>query len=98
MEPNAGDLKTGRVPQHPTEALWGSLRGTVIAMGGYDKTKGEAALERGLADLVSFGAPFIANPDLSRRFAEDAPLNEGDYTTFYGSGARGYTDYPTLDS
>jgi N-ethylmaleimide reductase len=97
MEPNPDDLKTGRVLEHPTAALRPRFRGTVITNGGYDREKGEAALRAGAADLVSFGAKFIANPDLPRRFAEDAPLNAADYATFYGSGPGGYTDYPALD-
>jgi N-ethylmaleimide reductase len=51
----------------------------------------------GAADLVSFGRPYIANPDLVRRLREDAALAVPDKTTLYGGGARGYTDYPTLD-
>jgi len=96
MEPSPDDLKTGRVLEHPTRALREVFRGTVITNGGYDKDRGEAALQAGIADLVSFGSRFIANPDLPRRFAENAPLNDGDYNTFYGSGPKGYTDYPTL--
>jgi len=96
MEPNPDDLKTGSVLEHPTRDLRQVFRGTVITNGGYDKEKGEAALREGTADLVSYAAKFIANPDLPRRFAEDAPLNEGDYATFYGSGPKGYIDYPTL--
>jgi len=45
---------------------------------------------------VAFGRPFIANPDLVRRLREDAPLNTPDPATFYGGGAKGYTDYPAL--
>ena len=52
----------------------------------------------GEADAVAFGKLFIANPDLPRRFAEGAPLNAPDPTTFYGGGARGYTDYPALEA
>jgi N-ethylmaleimide reductase len=96
MEPNPDDLKTGKVIERPTEALRQVFRGTVISNGGYDKAKGEAVLQTGTADLVSFGSKFIANPDLPRRFAEDAPLNKGDYATFYGAGPKGYTDYPML--
>jgi len=48
------------------------------------------------ADAVAFGVPYIANPDLAERFQEGAPLNEADPTTFYGSGPKGYLDYPTL--
>jgi len=53
---------------------------------------------RGAADLVAFGKPFIANPDLGRRLREGAVLNTPDQKTFYGGGAAGYTDYPTLDA
>ncbi|MNU09618.1 N-ethylmaleimide reductase [compost metagenome] len=48
------------------------------------------------ADLVAFGKAYIANPDLVRRLRESAPLNTPDKATFYGGGARGYTDYPAL--
>jgi N-ethylmaleimide reductase len=51
----------------------------------------------GAADLVSFGRPFIGNPDLVRRLRENAPLAPFDPGTLYGGGARGYIDYPTLD-
>ena len=62
---------------------------------GYDEPLAEHALAAG-ADLVAFGKPFIANPDLVRRMREHAPLNEPDKATFYGGGAKGYIDYPTL--
>jgi N-ethylmaleimide reductase len=62
---------------------------------GYDRALADAALAHG-ADLVAFGRPFIANPDLPRRLRENAPLNEADRSTFYGGGAKGYTDYPAL--
>lgn len=64
---------------------------------GYDKAQATAAVADGHADLVAFGKPFIANPDLVRRLREDASLNAADTTTFYGGGEKGYTDYPTLD-
>lgn len=71
-------------------------RGTLIACGGYDGGKARAALAEGRADLVAFGRPFIANPDLPKRLRIDAPLNVPDPATFYGGGAHGYVDYPTL--
>ena len=55
------------------------------------------AVARGDADVVVVGRPFLANPDLPRRWREGAPLNEPDSATFYGGDARGYTDYPFLD-
>jgi N-ethylmaleimide reductase len=75
----------------------GAYDGTLIAAGGYDRESGEEALQQGRADLIGYARYFLANPDLPRRFALDAPLNEWDQSTFYGGGAEGYTDYPTLD-
>ena len=50
----------------------------------------------GHADLVAFGKLFLANPDLVKRLRERAEFNQPDEATFYGGGAKGYTDYPTL--
>ncbi|MEH3085234.1 MAG: alkene reductase [Xylophilus ampelinus] len=63
---------------------------------GYGRADAEEAVDSGRADLVAFGKPFIANPDLVRRLREDAPLNTPDQSTFYGGGEHGYVDYPTL--
>jgi N-ethylmaleimide reductase len=71
-------------------------RGVYIANRGYDRDRAIAAIESGHADLVSFGALFIANPDLVRRLQIGAALNTPDRSTFYGGDHRGYTDYPTL--
>lgn len=72
------------------------FRGTLILNGGYGRDSGNAAIAAGEADLVAFGVPFLANPDLPRRFAEGAALNAPDFATFYAGGAKGYTDYPSL--
>ena len=64
---------------------------------GYSRQMALDAVAGGAADLVAFGRPFIANPDLVRRLREDAPLNEPDKGTFYGGGKQGYVDYPSLD-
>jgi N-ethylmaleimide reductase len=75
--------------------------GTLIANEGFSQEWDvDGAAERvadGRVDLVAYGRRFIANPDLPRRLQEGAPLNEPDESTFYGGGAEGYTDYPTLD-
>jgi N-ethylmaleimide reductase len=71
-------------------------RGTLILAGGFDQDAAEACLEQGKADLIAFGRKFIANPDLPERFRWRAPLNADDPSTYYGGGAKGYTDYPTL--
>jgi len=73
------------------------FEGLYMANNGYTRESAEQALQQGSADLVSFGRPFIANPDLPERFARNAPLIEPDPNTFYGGGAEGYTDYPTLE-
>lgn len=71
-------------------------KGAWMVNNGYTGEMAQHAVESGYADIVSFGRPFIANPDLVRRLKEDAPLNPLDATTLYGGGAKGYTDYPTL--
>jgi N-ethylmaleimide reductase len=71
------------------------FKGTIISAGGYDRDRGNAVLAAGNADLIAYGRLFISNPDLPKRFAQNAPLNPYDRATFFGGGARGYTDYPT---
>ncbi len=70
-------------------------QGAWMVNNGLDKPLAEEAVAQG-ADLVAFGRPFIANPDLVERLRRGAPLNPGDRPTFYGGGAKGYTDYPRL--
>ncbi|MGM8851318.1 alkene reductase [Salinicola halophyticus] len=71
--------------------------GTLIYCGHYTAERAETLIENGLGDAAAFGRPYIANPDLVERFSRDAGLNEPNPDTFYGGGAEGYTDYPTLD-
>ena len=71
-------------------------QGAWMVNNGYDAAMAEQAVQDGSADLVAFGRPFIANPDLVERLRSDAPLNMPDQATFYGGGAKGYTDYPSL--
>ncbi|MET1080021.1 MAG: alkene reductase [Pseudomonas sp.] len=75
------------------KALFG---GVYIANERFTKASANAWLASGKADAVAFGVPFIANPDLPARLAQDAPLNEPHPETFYGSGPVGYIDYPRL--
>jgi N-ethylmaleimide reductase len=77
-------------------ALRRRFGGAWMVNNGYDCAMAAAAVASGAADLVSFGRPFIANPDFVRRLRENAPLNALDKDTLYGGGAKGYTDYPTL--
>ncbi len=78
--------------------LRASFGGPLILNGAYTREAGDAAIAGGEADLVSFGALFLANPDLPERFAEGAPLNAPERSTFYGGDHRGYIDYPTRDA
>ncbi|MFF3515601.1 alkene reductase [Streptomyces sp. NPDC002573] len=73
-------------------------QGTVIANVGFDRSRGNAVLADGLADLVAYGQPFIANPDLLARFAAHAPLAEPKRALIHGPDAAGYTDYPALEA
>lgn len=68
--------------------------GLYMANGGYDLARGNAALASGAADLIAYGMPFIANPDLPWRFANNAPLAEANPGKLYGGDKYGYTDYP----
>jgi N-ethylmaleimide reductase len=72
--------------------------GPLISAGGWTFETAEQASEAGVADAFAFGRGFLANPDLPERFRRDAPLNPYNRPTFYGGGAAGYVDYPTLDA
>jgi len=78
------------------KALRARYKGVWIANNGYDKALAEKAVGEGYADMVAFGRPFIANPDLVERLKVGAPLAELDRATLYGGGEKGYTDYPAL--
>jgi N-ethylmaleimide reductase len=64
---------------------------------GYSREMAIEAVASGSADLVAFGRPFIANPDLVERLRTGAPLASLNQKTLYGGGAEGYTDYPAMD-
>lgn len=92
-----GDMMT-RTSNMDYGDLRGRFGGPYIANNGYDKNSAQAAVRTGHADLVAFGTPFLANPDLVDRFKRDLPLNVPDHETFYGGGQRGYIDYPAIDA
>jgi N-ethylmaleimide reductase len=83
-------------PINSVDLLRPVYTGTLLAVGGFTKASGESALAAGRADLIVYGRPFIANPDLVERFRLDASLNLPDVRMFYGGNDHGYTDYPTL--
>lgn len=94
-----GETQGARAPEGGFDL--GKLRtlfnGAYIGNNGYDPALGAARVAKGDVDLVAFGRPYIANPDLVERVREGAPLAEPDKATFYGGGAEGYTDYPVRD-
>ncbi len=85
-----------------TQDLRRRFGGPVILNSGFSEQTTFEEVEKllidDLADLVAVGRPFLANPDLAERWRTGAALNEPDPATFYGGGAEGYTDYPTLTS
>lgn len=92
------------LPGHPlamegdryAPAIRAAYKGVFMINGGYDAALGSAAIAQGDADLIAYGVPFIANPDLVTRFRLNAPLNPPDPATFYTRGEKGYLDYPVL--
>lgn len=101
MEPNEADLNS-RAVIHPVLATFRPLYdGNIITNGGYNQETGMKAIASGEAQLVSYGRPYLANPDLVARFRANAELNEPNFQTSYGRGdtedaAIGYTDYSFL--
>ncbi|WP_338743238.1 alkene reductase [Actinomadura luteofluorescens] len=85
----------GAVPDFEEFARYRKLfGGALVANHGFGRVSGNAVVEAGIADAVSFGRPFIANPDLVARFALGHAVACGDESTHYVGGARGYVDYP----
>lgn len=72
------------------------FKGPLVLNSDYDMARAQADLDSGLADAISFGRAFLANPDLVQRLQDGEPLNLTDEPTLYTQGAEGYTDYPTL--
>lgn len=83
------------VPFTVKEKIQNEFGGAIVASGGFTNKEGaELVLEEGIGELVAFGRPFIANPDLVYRLEHDLPLNQPDFDTFYTPGEKGYIDYP----
>lgn len=87
---NAPDL-----PDSFREAVRSTFSGSIIYAGRYTAERGERLVQAGLADLIAFGRPFIANPDLPQRLFNGWPLNPLREEGMYGGGEAGYIDYPT---
>jgi N-ethylmaleimide reductase len=80
------------------QKLRAAYAGTLIYAGKYDAARAREALSAGWADLIAFGRPFVANPDLPERLRSGAALNVHERETLFGGGERGLTDYPVLDA
>lgn len=100
INPAAAQVEQGLPPApralRMVELIRSKYRGKLMLCGGFDRDSAEAWLEMGRADVIAFGRKFLANPDLPERFRRRAPLNKDDPSTYYGGGAKGYTDYPSL--
>ena len=77
-------------------ALRKHFKNAYMANLAYDKARGNAAIASAHADVIAYGVPFLANPDLVERYKTNAPLNQANESTFYGGDEKGYTDYPFL--
>jgi len=93
VEASEDDIRHGG-SMVPTDRLRPLFRRTLIVNGGYDRERADAVIRSGVANLVSFGNAFLANPDLPQRLKIGAALNAPDLDTFYGGGEKGYVDYP----
>lgn len=79
--------------QRLLKAMRENFKGIFMLNGGYTAESAAEVIDAGAADMVSFGRPFIANPDLPNRFLHNIPLTEADASLFYTPGAEGYTEY-----
>jgi len=86
----------GKADAFDFEQMRKLYKGAYMANLSYDKVRGNAAIASGHADVIAYGVPFIANPDLVERYKTDAALNAADSKSFYGGTEKGYTDYPFL--
>ncbi|HEY9204911.1 MAG TPA: alkene reductase [Candidatus Methanoperedens sp.] len=96
IEPIGGRLGSVNKGARLAPIIRDIFKGALILNGGYDARSGNEAIEKGEADLISFGVLFLANPDLPLRFMKNAPLNSADVATFYAGEEKGYIDYPEL--
>ena len=96
VEGDTGISRTAE-PSFDLQKLRRLFKGCVIANNLYDRDLAIAARAANTADMIAFGRPFIGNPDLVERLRRNAPLTVADPRAYYGGGARGYTDFPTLE-
>jgi N-ethylmaleimide reductase len=100
VNPAMAQMEKGRPPEtralNLVDLIRDAYQGNLMIAGGFAHDTAEQWLQAGRADVIAFGRKFLANPDLPQRLREHTRLNAEDGTTFYGGGAKGYTDYPSL--
>ena len=96
LEAISGPLAAAPGTERVTPVLREKFNGALIINGGYDLDAGNDVVARDEADLVAYGVPFLANPDLPGRFRRNAKPNQPDQATFYSGEEKGYVDYPAL--
>lgn len=96
VEPSDSVANIPNMVQYVTAHYRKLFFGPIITNNGFDRKRGNEIVAAGDADLVAYGRPFIANPDLPERFARKLPLAKADPATFYQGGEKGYIDYPAL--
>lgn len=84
----------GAVPESTVDAVRAHFDGVLVLAGDFDRDRADTTLAAGRADVIAFGRPFIANPDLPRRLAERLPLAGFDPSVLFSGQPEGYTDYP----
>ncbi len=100
VNPGAAAIEKGDEPDVRAQRMLALIRekyrGMLMITGGFSRDTAEEWIKQAKADLIGFGRKFLANPDLPERLREHMPLNADDRVTYYGGGAKGYTDYPSL--
>lgn len=96
-EPDEGSSFAATTAQRVSPIMRDTYSGKIGLNSDFGFEDGQAMLDEGRCDFIAYGRPFIANPDLVRRFREGAPLNDWDQETFYSRGPEGYVDYPAMD-
>lgn len=96
LEPLPGHMLAGP-GERVTPYIRKIYKGALITNGGFTKDLANSTISAGEADAIAFGIPFIANPDLIKRFEKNQQLNMPDFATLYSTGPKGYTDYPMID-
>jgi N-ethylmaleimide reductase len=92
---NHESMGAPKVPESMIHKIRNTFKHTLILSGGFDFERAEKCITSKEGELIAFGRPFLANPDLVERLKQNQALTNPDFDTFYTPGEKGYTDYPT---